>query len=72
MLGVFSRDELGVDWMQLRWGPEMAGVGADAIGCEPERIVLAGDTDPAAFAWGRARGITHFQCAEDPALWLPP
>jgi hypothetical protein len=64
LVGVFPRASVGVDLLQLRWSPEMAGVTAamlaEAAG-DPKDVVLAGVDDIDALNWGLDNRIGFFK-----------
>ena len=58
-LALLPPDRLGIDLVQLRFTPGLASECLPAT-LDPGTVVL-GNADAAAFAWGRAQGITLFQ-----------
>jgi hypothetical protein len=64
LVPVFPKSRIGVDMLQLRWSPEVAGltaqVLADAAG-DPQNVVLGGVDDIDALEWGIENAIGFFQ-----------
>jgi hypothetical protein len=64
LVTVFPKSRIGIDMLQLRWSPEVAGLSAqllaEAAG-DPKNIVLGGVDDIDALDWGIDNHIGFFQ-----------
>ena len=58
LLPVLPLDRTGLDWLQLRWSPELGAVGD--LGMPPARVVLGHADTEEAFGWGTRHGIGRF------------
>lgn len=63
LLRMFPREEIGVQWLQLRWSRDLPNHADPLANADPSHIVLSRADSMAAIAWGRARGIMHFRGA---------
>ncbi len=58
LVPVLPLDLTGLDWLQLRWSPELEAI--DDLATPPQRIVLGHADTPEALGWGARRGIGRF------------
>jgi hypothetical protein len=63
LLRMFSREALGVDWLEMRWTADLADRPCPLADADPARLILARADTPTAIAWGRSLGIAHYQGA---------
>jgi hypothetical protein len=61
LLGAFPLRRLGLDLLELRWSPDLAGGGAGPLLPEAARVVLTRADSADALAWGRGQGIALFE-----------
>ncbi|GAC1339356.1 MAG: hypothetical protein NVSMB18_07420 [Acetobacteraceae bacterium] len=63
LLPMLNLPSLEMDFLQLRWSPELAAMDRSALPTGSGRWVLGGFDDPAAITWGESVGIGLFQHA---------
>lgn len=61
LAAVLPPAQLGLDLLDLRWSPELAGTTPERLGVDTAATILDGVDDAPALDWGRRHGIALFQ-----------